>query len=219
MVNRPKAIGTFAETAVLKQILPYFPAAERLALKGAADEGDIGHCGEFVFEVKGGKQTHSIGDAKLVEWIGEALAEAENRGVGYGVLVTQRKGFGAPRARRWWVHLPADALAEIMGGLWQPPSLVVVQMELGDFLELLADQGYTPSHGAPVTAEPAAPTPLMSVGISDALADPHVAETVQEILDGTTGGQLWTGEIPIIELDENPNPRVAEYAEENCAEG
>lgn len=146
MANRPKDIGTKAETAVLKQILPYFPTAERLSLKGVADEGDIGHCGDFIFEVKGGKQTHLIGDQKLAQWMGEAIIEATNRQIGYGVLVVQRKGFGYPRARRWWVYLPGGDLAEIMGGHWLPPGFVPVRMELGDFLELLADQGYTPGH-------------------------------------------------------------------------
>lgn len=160
MVNRPKDIGTRAESAVLKQILPYYPTAERLALKGAADEGDIGHCGDFIFEVKGGKQTEKVGDAQLGAWMGEAIVEAANRSVGYGVLVLQRKGFGVGRARRWWVWLPAGDLAEIMGGHWLPPGFVPVRMELGDFLELLADQGYTPGHTpAEGSAVPSMPIP------------------------------------------------------------
>jgi hypothetical protein len=146
MTNRPKDIGTRAETAVLRQILPYFPAAERLALKGKADEGDIGHTGDFIFEVKGGKQTEQVGDAQLTAWMGEAVTEAANRDVGFGVLVLQRKGYGLPRARRWWVWISGGDLAEIMGGCWLPPGFVPVRMELGDFLDLLADQGYTPGH-------------------------------------------------------------------------
>lgn len=156
MVNKPKAIGTAGETAALRQITPYFPTAERLSLKGAADQGDIGHCGDFIFEVKAGKQTHQVGDAELAAWMAQAATEAHHRGVNFGVLVLARKGFGAQRARRWWVWLPASDLAELMGGYWAPQAGVVpVRMELGDFLDLLADQGYTPSHGHPQTAEPA----------------------------------------------------------------
>ena len=55
MTNKPKAIGTFAETAVKNVLLPFFPDADRGAQTGNQDQGDIRHCGQFVFEVKGGK--------------------------------------------------------------------------------------------------------------------------------------------------------------------
>jgi hypothetical protein len=137
----------------VKQILPYFPTAERLALKGEDDEGDIGHCGDFIFEVKGGKQTKQVGDVLLKTWMTEARVEAENRGVSFGVLVLQRAGFGAPRARRWWVWLDAEDFAELVTGIWAPSGFVPIRMELGDFLDLLADQGYTPSVGRPVSGD------------------------------------------------------------------
>ena len=42
MTNRPKAIGTAAETAVVRYLAAHgFPAAERRALHGATDLGDI----------------------------------------------------------------------------------------------------------------------------------------------------------------------------------
>lgn len=152
MVNKSKAIGTWGESAVLPQILPYFPQAERLSLKGANDEGDIGHCGDFIFEVKAGAQTKQIGDAKLDAWLDEAKVEAMNRGVAYGVLVVQRHGFGKPRARRWWLYIDAGDLAEIMGGFWEPRTPIVARLELGDFLDLLGDQGYTPANARPEAA-------------------------------------------------------------------
>lgn len=40
MTNRPKAIGTAAETAVVRYLAAHgFPAAERRALHGATDHG------------------------------------------------------------------------------------------------------------------------------------------------------------------------------------
>lgn len=159
MTNKPKAIGTAAETAVLKQIRPYFPNAARNALAGAADLGDIGHCGPFIFEVKGGKQTQQIGDGLLATWVGQALTEAENTRAAYGlveevygILVTQRSGFGAPNARRWWVHIPLGMLAELSGGYYAPGRFAVARLELGDFLDLIADNGWVPG------TEPAATT-------------------------------------------------------------
>jgi len=144
MVNRPKRIGTAAESAVLKQIKPYFPDADRIVLSGAADRGDIGRCGAFIFEVKGGKQTAQIGDGKLAKWMEEAEREAKNAGVEYGILVAQRAGFGLPNARRWWVYVRMQDLAVIMNGFYLPGRFATVRLELGDFLDLLADQGFTP---------------------------------------------------------------------------
>lgn len=151
VVNKPKQIGTFGETAVLKQVKPYFPDADRIVQKGANDQGDIAFCGDFIFEVKAGKQTDQIGDGKLAKWMEEALVEAEHAGVRFGVLVTQRRGFGAPNARRWWAWLRMEDFAEICGGFYAPGRFATVRLELGDLLELLADQGYTPSAGDPAT--------------------------------------------------------------------
>jgi hypothetical protein len=197
MVNKPKQIGTFGETAVLKQVIHYFPDAERLVLHGDKDQGDIGHCGDFIFEVKAGKQCKQIGDGKLAGWMEEALAESEHRGVRFGVLVTQRAGFGAPNARRWWVHLRLEDLAEICGGYHAPGRFAVTRMELGDFLDLIADQGYTPSVGEPDTAivlapavypattelEPIAPS-FEVIELPDTISDPTALSAYEE-LNGT----------------------------------
>lgn len=191
MANRPKEIGTWGETAALKQIRPYFPAAERLSLKGAADEGDIGHCGDFIFEVKAGKQTKQVGDVLLAKWMTEAIEEAGRRSVGFGALIVQRHGFGAPRARRWWVYVTGGDLAEIMGGAWMPARFTPVRMELGDFLDLLADQGYTPNVGEPATdivldaptlaIEPPADQPVIveSIPLVDAMLERENTDTAR----------------------------------------
>lgn len=181
MVNRPKDIGTRAESAVVKQILPYFPTAERLALKGEDDEGDIGHCGDFIFEVKGGKQTTQIGDGKLAKWMEEAEREAQNRGVHFGVLVTQRAGFGLPNARRWWAFVRIEDLAEICGGFYAPGAFAPVRLELGVFLDLLADQGYTPSQSeekAPEIIE--LPVATAVIHLPDAVSDVTLFDDEEE---------------------------------------
>lgn len=216
MVNKPKAIGTFAETAVLKQILPYFPDASRNALAGSGDLGDIGHAGQFIFEVKGGKQTHQIGDGKLADWMAQAQIEASHSGVQFGVLVTQRSGFGAPNARRWWVHLRMEDFAEICGGFYAPGRFATVRLELGDFLDLIADQGYTPApvgdpvtdivldaHALAIEAPVAAPVYVESVDLIDAMLEHEYTDTgrlsvlaeyaaldldpQEELTDGATG--------------------------------
>jgi hypothetical protein len=58
MTNRSKNIGTAAETAVVKAARAYgFPGAERRALHGSTDLGDILLCPGVIVEVKAGKQT------------------------------------------------------------------------------------------------------------------------------------------------------------------
>jgi hypothetical protein len=54
-VNRPRAIGTYAETAVVRTARTNgFEYADRYALHGALDVGDIGLCPGVIIEVKGG---------------------------------------------------------------------------------------------------------------------------------------------------------------------
>jgi len=87
MVNRPKQIGTAAETAVTRACLPYFPDAERRALHGDADQGDIKLNRDWIVEVKGGKQTIQVGDKQMTKWVNELWAEIGHSGAQYGFLV------------------------------------------------------------------------------------------------------------------------------------
>ena len=60
MTNRPKAIGTAAETAVVRYLAAHgFPNAERRALHGATDLGDITGTPSLCWEVKGGHRIDS----------------------------------------------------------------------------------------------------------------------------------------------------------------
>lgn len=146
MVNKSKSIGTAGETAVVKAVKPYFPQAERLALAGDQDQGDIGHCGEFIFEVKAGHTAENAGDGLLSKWTLETAAEVQNRGVLYGILVLKRKGVGAANAHKWWAYVDVEDLAHWTGGEYIPNRFLgtlSVRLELGQLLDLLADLGYT----------------------------------------------------------------------------
>lgn len=144
MVNKSKAIGTSAESAVVKALKPYFPHAERLALAGAEDQGDIGHCGDFVFEVKAGKTAETAGDGLLAKWVLETERERGARGVDYGVLVLKRAGVGPANAHRWWAYVPIGDLARWTGGEYIPKDfhILTVRLELGQLLDMLADLGF-----------------------------------------------------------------------------
>lgn len=145
MVNKPKQIGTFAETGTLRAILPHFPDAKRIVQHGREDQGDIdsGDTGDFVFEVKGGKQCQQVGDKKLQGWMDETDEERDHLGKKWGVLVLQRAGFGQPRSDRWWAYVHLGDLAHWAGGEFRVGDPMFVRLELGHLLELLAAHGYT----------------------------------------------------------------------------
>ena len=144
MVNRPKQIGTKAETATLKRVKRFFPRADRAALHGADDIGDLLNTGIFCFEVKGGDAARiaaqSSTSREIDRWYAEARREAKAAGALIPVLVVQRRGVNYPDAGRWWAILSAADFAWIMGARGhENPSLV--RIELDDLLEIIGDQG------------------------------------------------------------------------------
>jgi hypothetical protein len=85
MVNRPKRLGTSWETDVVRYLQAHgAPLAERRALAGSADRGDVAGT-EYVWECK---NTASI---DLASGINETLQETQNAGVKYGFLVVKRR--------------------------------------------------------------------------------------------------------------------------------
>ena len=83
VVNKPKAIGTRAESKVVKELRDAGLSAIRVVMKGAHDEGDI-HIFEptgrirYVLEVKAGKQTKSVTRKQKEDWLRETKVEADN---------------------------------------------------------------------------------------------------------------------------------------------
>lgn len=134
---RPKDIGTRAESGALRAIRKTFPAAERLTLSGSADRGDIGGCGDFIFEVKGGAQSAAPSSAQVDAWMGEATVEAKNAGVKHGILVLQRPGYSPNRSERWWAYISVNALSQVLGSEFYTNAFLPVRFELGDLLFIL----------------------------------------------------------------------------------
>lgn len=105
MTNRPKAIGTAAESAVVKLARSMgFEDAERLVLHGASDQGDIrlSRDPHIILEVKGGHAAEEASDRQIAAWLEETERERINAGASEAFLVTKRKGHGKPDG--WWVH-------------------------------------------------------------------------------------------------------------------
>lgn len=146
MVNRPKNIGTAGESAVVHYLRAHgFAGAERRALAGSADLGDITGCGPVVFEVKAGKAAQNAGAAqtKLIdEWMAQTLCETQNARADYGLLVCKRAGVGAANAGLWWCFLRYDDFLALHGQHRPIAAVSVVRITLAEAVSLLRHAGY-----------------------------------------------------------------------------
>lgn len=131
---RSKDIGTRAETAVVKLAHRLgFPDAERMALAGKDDKGDVRLCTDplVILEVKAGKSSQNASWSQIQAWMQETKVERNNAfrsgrkdlSDWIGFLVTQRKGYGLGRVDQWclWT-LDDDPLLESLDGTGQLPA-------------------------------------------------------------------------------------------------
>lgn len=87
MSNPSKRKGTRGETAVVEFLrVNGFPHAERRALQGTGDKGDIAGVVGVTFEVK---NTNKV---TLAAWVAELAAEMANARTGRGAVVAARRG-------------------------------------------------------------------------------------------------------------------------------
>ena len=145
MTNKPKQIGTMAETAVVRYLQKNgFPHAERRALRGVHDAGDVTGCPGLCVEIKGGDAAKVASDRQIEAWLTETDLEVLHARADVGILVMQRAGYGAARCDSWWVAIrmryftPASANG--------PLADVWVRMTLDVAVRWLRVNGY----GAPL---------------------------------------------------------------------
>lgn len=145
MTRRPKDIGTDAERAVVRYLQTHgFEGAERRALRGTKDAGDITGCPSLCIEVKGGNAARNASDNQITAWLQETEKERDNAGAEIGLLVVQRRGVGPANAGRWWAVLTVDAIRVIFDGPFSDlgPYDLPVRMLLADAITLLRAAGY-----------------------------------------------------------------------------
>lgn len=146
MVNRPKAIGTAAETAVRNYLLSLgytTNQVRRNVLTGSQDQGDI-HLVlndelQLVIEVKGGAAAKTASHNQLLEWWKETVAEVDNAKAPRGVLVTQKAGAGPANVGKWRAHAAMMRVpgSEAVGAVVETDArILLVSMNLEDFMEL-----------------------------------------------------------------------------------
>ena len=116
-MSKSKAKGTAAETAVVRYLREQgFEQAERRALHGTADRGDIAGVVGTVIEVK------NCARMELAGWLAEAAAEADNDGARLGVVWHKRRGKGSPGD--WFVTMDGATFVRMLReylGIEAPP--------------------------------------------------------------------------------------------------
>lgn len=107
MVNRAKAKGTNAETAVVTYLQSRgWPYAERRALSGSADKGDVAGILGVVLEVK------SCAKHDLAGWSAEARKEQHNARAEIGAVVAKKRGTTDPG--EFYAVLPFAQLCDLL---------------------------------------------------------------------------------------------------------
>jgi hypothetical protein len=92
-VSRSKAKGTSWETAICRHLADNgFPHAERRALNGTTDRGDIAGIVGWVIEAKNCQRLDLAG------WIDEATLEQANAGAAHSAVWHHRRGKASPAA-------------------------------------------------------------------------------------------------------------------------
>lgn len=106
-MSKSKQKGTAAETAVVRYLQEHgFPYAERRALHGNLDKGDITGCGPIVFEVK----DHA--KITIPAWLRELEEEVINAKAQAGAVVAKKRG--TLKVGEWYAIMPVSALVKLL---------------------------------------------------------------------------------------------------------
>lgn len=143
MVNRSKNIGTRSETAVVRAARAHgFPHAERRALRGRTDVGDVLLCPGVVAEVKGGQMARNASEADVERWLDETERERINAGAELAFLVVQRRGYGPERAGHWHAYWRHGWWARLIGYAGPVDPATVIRTSLASSLAALRANGW-----------------------------------------------------------------------------
>ena len=153
-MNRPKAIGTAGETGVVRVARAAgFPHAERRALAGSLDLGDVLFSPGFIGEVKAGQAAKTASLGQIDQWLNETERERANARADLAILIVQRKGYAPARADWWdcWIRLQDVVwLTDSTARVHPTVGLGAVNMRFGHVLALARLGGF--GDPLPVTA-------------------------------------------------------------------
>lgn len=108
-MSTSKAKGTSAESAVVKFLQrAFWPYAERRALSGGQDKGDITGTPGIAWEVKSAKTLC------IPAWLRETETERVNAKADYAVLVIKPVGVGLTRTDQWYALMDQEKFGELL---------------------------------------------------------------------------------------------------------
>lgn len=126
-MSKSKQKGTWAETKSVEYFgVNGFPFAERVALGGAKDKGDVKLCPGVISEVK------NCATLKLPSWFSELYDEIGNSNAKHGFLTIKPPGIGGTRIGQWWAGMTVEHFSEL-------------HIEAG-YPEIMADPVWLPGH-------------------------------------------------------------------------
>jgi Holliday junction resolvase len=135
-MSKSKQRGTETERMVVNYLLENgFSRAERRALAGVADKGDVTGIEGVCIEVKGDRSN------KVSAWKAETIKEAKNAGAGTYLLVVR---VDYKPVERWEAHIPWNLLGTVsleFGGPLEDWQWVRLDLKLA--VHLLKAQGYS----------------------------------------------------------------------------
>lgn len=106
-MSKERAKGTAAETAVVRFLQAHgFPYAERRALHGSHDRGDVTGLGPVVLEVK------NCARLEMSQWLKELEHEIRNARAETGAVVAKRRGITDPAG--WYAVLTFGDFVELL---------------------------------------------------------------------------------------------------------
>ena len=106
-MSKQRQKGTLHESNVVGFLREHgFPYAERRALNGQFDKGDVTGTGPLVWECKNHKEL------ALSEWLRETEQERINAAADYGILVAKRRGVWD--AGQQYAVLPLEAMVRLL---------------------------------------------------------------------------------------------------------
>lgn len=107
-MSRAKQKGTSAESSLAKFLKRTFPLAERRALTGKFDQGDIAGTPNLVWEVKNQKKYN------FSQWLKETSVETSNAKADFGFLIVKPNGIGLEKVESWWAIMDVAQLMKLL---------------------------------------------------------------------------------------------------------
>lgn len=121
MVNRARGKGTAAESAVVEYLRTHgWPHAERRALNGSQDKGDIAGCLGLAIEVK-----YANAGIRMGTWIKETSIERLNARADHGILVMKPTGVGERQVASWLTAMMNSDFNQLWAKVLTAPEFTV----------------------------------------------------------------------------------------------